>query len=81
MFEYQILHAVSLVSQDELNKLGAQRWNLASIVKEENGYYYIFQRVVMPPGMIPNIVPRQNFNVPVVSPDKLDEVFNQGIQG
>ena len=57
MFEFQILHASSLVSQEELNKIGKERWSLVTIINDPagDGYYYIFQRLIYPTVDVRNI--------------------------
>jgi hypothetical protein len=80
LFEFQIVHANGLVGESTLNELGKQRWSLVTVVPDPdtssgNGYFYIFQRIIMPTGMVvPGIIPRPN--IPPVPFEKLDEVFN-----
>lgn len=46
MFEYLIQYVKETVSVEELNVLGRKGWELVSIVQYEEGYDYLFKRVL-----------------------------------
>lgn len=50
MFEYQILHAPGIVSEQELNEIGKDRWELVSITSDQEnpGFVYFFKRLSLP---------------------------------
>jgi hypothetical protein len=61
MFEYMMQHAVGgLVSEDDLNVLGSQGWEIVSILPTGNDEYtYIFMRFIRPVTIVDTIPPTE----------------------
>ncbi len=44
MFQYKILQADSLINEQQLNELAQEGWRLVTIVKNENLFYFYFEK-------------------------------------
>ena len=44
MFQYKILQADTLINERQLNELAQEGWRLVTIVKNENLFYFYFEK-------------------------------------
>jgi len=44
MLQYKVLKADSLISEQQLNELAQKGWRLVTIVKDENLFYFYFEK-------------------------------------
>lgn len=44
MLEYKILQADSLINENQLNELAKEGWRLITIVKNDNLFYFYFEK-------------------------------------
>ena len=44
MFQYKLLQADSLINEQQLNELAQEGWRLVTIVKDENLFYFYFEK-------------------------------------
>jgi len=47
MWENKILQGDGLVNPKDLNKLGEEGWELVTIIREDDTYYYYLKRPIM----------------------------------
>ena len=44
MYQYKILKANSLINEDQLNNLAKEGWRLVTIIKENDEFYFYFEK-------------------------------------
>ncbi len=44
MYEYKILESSDLINESQLNELSQDGWRLVTIVKNNNNFYFYFER-------------------------------------